>query len=152
MASAVSSEYIGSRIKMVSYDHDPGGTSATLAGPDGGTTKRYVDMKEAYHFGVLVLPAVIGGNGITKVEIVASAATTFSSVTVIKDSGAIQADHLDDYVFLECNVEEIKHLGSTLRYVAARITNATGTDEDKVVYITMGRHFETTGMTATTIA
>ena len=152
MASAVASEYIGSRIKLVGYDHDPGATSAKLAGPDGGTTIRYVDMKEAYHFGVLVLPAIVGGNGITKVEIVASAATDFSAVTVVKDSGAIQADDLDDFVFLECNVEEIKQLGATLRYVAARITNATSTDEDKVVYITMGRHFETTGMTATTIA
>lgn len=152
MASSVSSEYIGSRIKMVGYDHDPGGTSATLAGPDGGTTIRYVDLKEAYHFGCLVLPAIVGGGGITKVEIVASAATAFSVVTVVKDSGTIAADALDDFVFLECNVEEVKQLGATLRYVAARITSATGTDEAKVVYITMGRHFETTGMTATTIA
>lgn len=152
MASAVSSEYIGSRIKMVGYDHDPGGTSATLAGPDGGTTKRYVDMKEAYHMGCLVLPAIVGGNGITKVELVASAAATFSSVTVVKDTGSIQADALDDFVWLECNVEEVKQLGSTLRYVAARITQATGTDESKVIYVTCGRHFETTGMTTTTIA
>ncbi len=153
MASALSVEYLGSRLKMTAYDHDPGATSATLCSPDGGTTIRYYDMKEYRKFAVLAKPTIVGGNGITKVEIVASATTAFSSVTVIKDSGAIQADALDDFVFLECSAEEIAHLATSvdLRYVAARLTNATGTDEVSVVYI--GEPIrEYSGLTATTIA
>lgn len=155
MASALSTEYLGSRLKIRSYDHDPGATSAVLCSPDGGTTIRYEDMKELRKFSVLAAPAIVGGNGVTKVEIVASATTAFSSVTVIKDSGAVQADALDDFVFLECTAEEIAHLGAAagveLRYVAARLTNATGTDEVKVIYISQPVR-EYSGLTATTIA
>lgn len=155
MASALSTEYLGSRLKMTAYDHDPGATSATLCSPDGGTTIRYYDMKEYRKFAVLAKPTIVGGGGLTKVEIVASSTTAFSSVTVIKDSGTVAADALDDFVFLECTAEEIAHLVATagvdLRYVAARLTNATGTDEVSVVYI--GEPIrEYSGLTATTIA
>ncbi len=155
MASALSVEHFGSRFKMAAYDHDPGATTATLCSPDGGTTIRYFDGKELRKFGVIAKPTVVGGGGLTKVEIVASATTAFSSVTVIKDSGTVAADALDDYVFLECTAEEVAHLaasgGVDLRYVAARLTNATETDEVAVVYI--GEPIrEYSGLTATTIA
>lgn len=151
MASAVASEYIGSRVKMVAYDHDPGATTAIITSPDGGTTKRVHDLKDGSYFAVLVKPTIVGGNGITLVDIIASAASTMGSETVVKTTGAIQADSLNDYVFLECNAEEVKHLGATLRYLAARITHATNTDESCVTYISLNRDFETTGMTATNI-
>lgn len=151
MASAVSTEKIGSRLKVISYDHDPGATAATLAGPDGGTTIRYFDMRDYSVFGVLVKPNVVAAGGTTKVEIVASATTAFSSVTVIKDSGVVAADALDDNVFLECTDAEVVHLGSTLRYVAARVTNATATDEATVTYIGIPKR-PASGLTATAIA
>lgn len=151
MASAVASEYIGSRIYVRTWDHDPGSTNAILASPDGGTTIRYVDLKDFFNVAVCASPTVIGGDGLTKVELVASTATTFSSVTVIKDSGTIAGNALDDQGFLECNAEEVKHLGADLRYVAARLTMGTNTDEAKVTYICTRKGFETTGMSATTI-
>lgn len=153
MASAVSTEYFGSRLYVNSYDHDPGGTTAILASPDGGTTIRYLDMKDYEHFAVQVRPTIAAG-GITKVEIVASAAVAFSSVTVVKDSGTIDADSLNDTVFLECSAEEIAQLASdggvALRYVAARITNETGTDEANVTYIAEPKRAYS-GLTATSI-
>lgn len=151
MASAVSTETIGSRIKAKSYDHDPGATTAVLAGPDGGTTIRYEDMRDLEAFGVLVKPNIVAAGGTTKVEIVACADTAFSSVTVVKDSGVVAADALDDNVFLECTDSEVVHLGDTLRYVAARITNATNTDEVTVTYISIPKR-KYSGLTATAIA
>jgi hypothetical protein len=151
MASAVSSEKIGSSIYVKSYDHDPGATTAILAGPDGGTTIRYLDMKEYDAVGVMVKPNVVAAGGTTKVELVASATTAFSSVTVVKDSGTVAADALDDNVFLECTASEVVQLGATLRYVAARLTNATNTDEATVTYIGIPKR-KYTGLTATAIA
>lgn len=150
MASTVSTEKIGSRLFMKSYDHDPGATTAKLAGPDGGTTIRYVDMAKYENFGVMARPTIVGGTGLTKVEIVASATADFSSVTVVKDSGAVAGDSLDDVVFLECTAGEIKALGDTLRYVAARLTMGTATDEANVTYIALPRNLAS-GLTATAI-
>lgn len=84
---------------------------------------------------VIAKPNVVGGNGITKLEIIASAAATMTSPTVIKDSGAIQADALNDNYKLECIAEEVQNELPGARYVAARITMATATDEATVTYI-----------------
>jgi len=151
MASAISTETIGSRVFMQSYDHDPGATTAVLCSPDGGTTIRYADMKDYYNFAVQARPTIVGGNGVTLLEIVASADTAFSSVTQVKTSGAIQADSLNDTVFLECTAEEVAQLGATLRYVAARLTNATNTDEVNVTYLSTRPLRPRTGLTATAI-
>lgn len=150
MASAVSTEKLGSSLKCYSHDHDPGATSATLAGPDGGTTIRYEDLRDIEVFGVLAKPNIVGGSGLTKLEIVASATTAFSSVTVVKDSGTVAGDAVQDNVFLECTAEEVAHLGGTLRYVAARLTMATNTDEATVTHICIPKR-KYTGLTATTI-
>jgi hypothetical protein len=154
MASAVATEYFGSRLYVNSYDHDPGATTAVLASPDGGTTIRYLDMKDYEHFAVQARPTIVGGSGLTKVEIVASATTAFSSVVNVKDSGTVAADSLNDTVFLECSAEEIAQLaadaGVAYRYVAARLTQATNTDEANVTYIAEPKRAYS-GLTATAI-
>lgn len=152
MASAVDSQKIGSQIKVVSYDHDPGATSAVLAGPDGGTTIRYIDMSDYSNVGVLVKPNIVGGGGVTKVELVASAAVAFSSVVVVKDSGTVAADALDDNVWLECTAAELNALGTDLRFIAARITAASATDEATVTYVATGARNPAEDLTATAIA
>lgn len=151
MPSNVSSETIGSRIFAQAYDHDPGATSAIITSPDGGTTIRTLDLKDYSNFAVQARPTVVGGNGITKLEILASAASTMSSPVVVKDSGAIQADSLNDTVFLECTAEEVVQLGESLRYVAARLTMATSTDEANVTYLSTQPRFPRSGLTATAI-
>lgn len=151
MASAVSASKIGSSIYVKSYDHDPGATSATLAGPDGGTTIRYLDMKDYEYAAVVVKPNIVAAGGTTKVELVAAETAAFSSVTVVKDSGTVAADALDDNVFLECTASELVQLGASLRYLAARVTNATATDEATVTYIAIPKRAYS-GLTATSIA
>lgn len=150
MASAVASEKIGSGLYVHSYDNDPGATSATLASPDGGTTIRYLDLKDYSVVAALVKPNIVGGTGVTKVELVASATTSFASVTVVKDSGSVAGDSLEDNVFLECTDAEVIQLGATLRYVAARVTHGTNTDESTVTYIGIPKRAYT-GLTATAI-
>jgi len=156
MASALSSEKIGSALFMAAYDHDPGATSAVITSADGGTTKKSLDLSLYAAFGVLAKPNIVGGSGLTKLEIIAaddSALTT--NVVVVKDSGTIAADALADYAFLECTAEEVAQLsaagGYASRYVGARLTMATNTDEATVVYIGYQPRFPRSGLTATTI-
>lgn len=139
MASPQASQKIGAELLVQSHDHDPGATTAVLAGPDGGTTIRYVDMRDYSNFAVMAKPNIVAAGGLTKLEIVASADTAFGTVTVIKDSGTVAGDALQDNVFLECTDEELAQEGSDgaveLRYAAARLTMATNTDEATVTYI-----------------
>jgi hypothetical protein len=141
MASAVGTQKFLARNSLQIWDHDPGSTNAILAGPDGGTTIRYVDLRDYDHFVAAVAAAALTGSGPTKLEIVASDTVTFTNVVVIKDSGAIVCDALAEWAVQECSAEEVQHLATTynLRYVAARITCQNAADEATVVYIARAR-------------
>lgn len=137
MASAVSSQHIRSNFLFQVWDHDPGGTSATIV--TDGTTSRYVDGKDLTHFGVIAIQTVIGSSsGITKLEIIAAEDTSGTNATVIKDSGTVDADALCDWLMEECSMAEVAHLsaaaGLNLRYMAGRITQSNAGDEAIAVY------------------
>jgi hypothetical protein len=157
MASPQASQRFLSRNSITRVDHDPGSTDAKLASPDGGTTLSYKDMQSYNRFVVLATNQALTGAGITKVEIVASATTAFSSVTVIKDSGTVAADALADWVALECSAEEVAQEGAdggvNLRYVTARLTCANAADESVVFLIGSEPRFSSLDLTpASTIA
>lgn len=141
MASPTATEHIGSQQLVQMWDHDPGGTSATVVSPDGGTTVRSVDMRDYYVFGVGAMSSTLTGAGITKLEIIAATDSAMSAnVTVIKDSGTVAADAVGDWVFQECTAAEVAQEGADgaitgLRYVAGRITVANAADEAVVIYV-----------------
>lgn len=156
MPSALSTERVGSRLYMRSWDHDPGATTAIITSPDGGTTKRSLDLSLFGAFAVQVKPTIVAAGGLTKVEIIAADDSAMTAnVTVVKDSGTIAADALDDNGWLECTAEEVAQLsaagGFALRYVAARLTMATATDEASVTYIGFDPRHPRTGLTAQVI-
>ena len=145
MASAVGTDKILSNLLVQIWDHDPGTTDAKVTSPDGGTTERWVDLRDYDKFAAAVCATVFGGTGPVLLEIVASEAEdeTDGSVTVIKTSGAIVLNALTEWHVLECSAEEIVQLGEAagydLRYVAARITTQHLGDEAVVVYLATPR-------------
>ena len=155
MASPTATDHIRSNYLFQVHDHDPGGTSATVVSADGGTTLKYVDMRDYSHFAVIATPTVLNDD-LTKLEIVASADTAFSSVTVIKDSGALTADALADWAIEECTAEEVAQEGSDagveLRYVAGRLTHANSSDESVVMYFAIPKRPRKDLTAETTIA
>ena len=156
MATAVTSQKLASIMAVTAYDHDPGATTAVVTSPDGGTTKRYVNVQNYGAFGVLAKPTIAAANGITLLEIVAAEDATGTNVTVVKAHAASVTDSLDEYVWLEVTAEQIKEVGAAAGYnfthAAARLTMATNTDEAAVVYIRAFPRFATTGLTATNTA
>jgi len=149
MPSLVAPDKIAANNKIAMYDHDPDATTAVIVSGDGGTTKRYVDGRDAEYFGVVAMTTV---GEIAKLEIVAATDAAFTSPVVVKDSGAVAADAVGDYVVQECTMAEVAHLGSGLRYLAGRITMTTATDEAAVTYIQTGLRHAATGSTANAIA
>lgn len=133
MASTVATQVLGSRLRIVPYDHDPAVNTIMICSADGGTTPWFWDLKDYRNFGVVAKISSGTTPSITLLEIIASASATMSTPTIVKTTGAVVLDNYNDYAFLECTDDEVLFLGSTLRYVAARLTQAGNADNEAVV-------------------
>ena len=159
MASPQDSQKIRSRNKYEMWDHDPGDTAANVVTPDGGTIERWFAMADYNNFAVGAMSSTLNGNGISKLEIVAAEDDSGTNTVVIKDSGAVVADAVGDWLIEECSAAEIRQEGndeSTVRnltHVAGRITMADGADEAVVFYVGANPRFIKDNLTPeTTIA
>ncbi len=156
MATGVTSMKIASTHAIESYDHDPGATTAVVTSADGGTTPKWVAMRDYGVFGVQARPTVVAANGITLLEIVGATDATGTNVTVILAHAASVTDALGEYVWLEVTDEQINEVGKAAGYnfthVAARLTMATNTDEANVTYIRWLPKRAYSGLTATNTA
>lgn len=153
---AVTTQRLGSRLFVKSYDHDPGTTNACLASPDGGTTPWYLDMSLFGCAAVMYKPSIIGGTGVTLVRVFASEDTAgATNATLVKTSGTVAGDSLNDTVFLEWTAEEIAQLGAasglSLRYITVEITHGTNTDEGVLTFIGAEPRFPRDALSATAI-
>lgn len=150
MASVQVSEHFGSRNAVTLYDHDPGATTAIVVSPDGGTTKRYVDMRDYTGF-VAIAQYSAGTGGVTVVSIVAAVDATGTDVQTILTSATVDADALGDFIKVECTAEQIAAVGAAagkeLRYASAVLTCADAADEALVMFIRTGAEHATTGLT-----
>lgn len=153
MATAVTSQKVASTHAIEAYDHDPGATTAVVV--TNGTLIRWVPMRDFGVFAVIAKPNIIGGDGLTLLEIVGATDAAGSDIEVILSSGVVAGNALDDYVFLEVTDEQINEVGKAaghnFTHVAARLTMGTNTDEATVVYIRWLPKRATNAMTATTI-
>ena len=153
---AVTTQRIGSRLFVKNYDHDPGAATAILASPDGGTTPWSLDMSLFNYGAAAVRPTIVGGTGVVLVRAFASTdALGATNATLLKTSGAVAGDSLNDTVFLEWTAEEIAQLaaaaGVVLRYVTIEITMGTNTDEANLTLIGMDPRAPRDGLSATVI-
>ena len=154
MAATLVVDKLASQLKVQVIDHDPGGTTAILAAPDGGTTPVVLDMRDYSNFMVVASMKVVAAGGLTLLEIIASATSDMASAQVVATSGVIAVDALIDYAILEITSEQLHDLSTAIthpRYVCARLTCATATDEVSVVYIAKSKR-PTDGLSATTIS
>lgn len=157
MASAVTSQKIASSNAIISYDHDPGATTAQIVTPDGGTTKRLVALANYEWFGVACMTSVsASSSGATLVDIVAATDSAGTNATTVVSSGAVVADAVGDFVFVECTAAQVKEQGDSdgrvYTHVAARITCSNSGDECVVTYLRMSPRFTALGLTANVIA
>ena len=139
MVSPTETDTIRSKYLQEIWDHDPGTTAATLVSPDGGTTVRSIDMREFSDFSVSVVTTVLGGTGVTKIEIVAADDAALSTnLVVIKNSGALVMDALGDWAIETCTLRELAQESSDAdansRYIGGRITCNNAGDEAIVHY------------------
>lgn len=155
MASGVTVADLFANAAMITYDHDPGATSALITSPDGGTTKRYVALANYEGFAGLVM-ATIATGGPTLVDIVAATDSAGTDVTTVVSSGTVAADAVGDFVAVECSAAQVKEVGDAaskvFTHVGVRITCANSADECAVTYIRFKPKFPQSGLTANAIS
>lgn len=157
MASAVTTARHSARNAIISYDHDPGTASALITSPDGGTTKRYLAMKDYEGFAVACMTSVsASSSGATLVDIVGATDSAGTNVTTVVSSGAVVADAVGDFVYVEASAEQINEVGKAAGYnfthVGARITCSNSGDECVVTYIRFGAKYPQSGLSANVIS
>ena len=149
MASIQASEKFTFENNVKMHDHDPGATSAVE------TPATRLDMMDYNEFVVTSMVTIVAAGGMTLLEIIASDVATSGTSYVIKTSGVIAADAVGDQATLSCTAEEIAQIGTDngveLRYVTARQTNATATDEGVITTVLSQPRFCVAGLTPATI-
>ena len=155
MATAVTTVDLFANAAIVTFDHDPGDTTAQVTTPDGGTTKRFVAMKDYEGFAGIVM-ATIATGGPTLVDIVGADDSTGTNVTTIVTSATVAADAVGDVVVVECSAAQIKEVsdagGFDFTHVGVRITAGNSGDECAVTYIRHRPRFPQAALTANAIA
>lgn len=152
MATAVTSNKIFSNAALKLYDHDPGGTSATVVSGDGGTTKNYLPMANYQNFAVVVMNSVsASASGPTLVEIIAASDSTGTGAAAVVTSGTVASVTVGDNVVVECTADQIKEVLSSATHVTARITCSNAGDECVVLMGRFNPRFPQSGLTANSI-
>ena len=155
MAVATATQHFFSKHSVEAIIHAPNSATANeIVTPDGGTTDKWVDMRDYEGFAMAVMLTIIGSSSqIDDIKIVAASDTAGADETEIKTVD-VTADALGDWAVLECSAEELAQAGASsdldLRYVAGKIGVTHANDEAAVTYIRFGATFPALDLTAAT--
>lgn len=145
MAVATASDKISSNLQVTSYDFDPNDTAVTEIA--------WVDMRDSS--GIMIQFIRTIGTGAVTFDLLANTESDGSGTDTVIKTHAVDSEPnaVGDYIFLEATADEIGAGGTgAARYVTARVSVATGTDEGVVSYIRTAGRVHKEGLTADLIA
>lgn len=152
MATAIATDRLATRRKVLMYLHDPADADVLQSAKSGTTTTTWTAFKGYGSFQVCAM--FKEGNSMILLAIYAATSSAGANATEIKTSGAIVCDAEGDWAMQECTAEEINAAGKALGYnfthVAAYIDCGAATDEVAVVYILDDPLFKADTLTAAT--
>lgn len=139
MASALVAQKFFSRNLVATYDHDPGAVTAVVTSPDGGTTQRWLPMRDFESFAVMAMTTVsASSSGVTKLEIVGASDAAGTDIAVIVATTA-NATAVGKWLVAECIAAQVKQIadaaGKVFTHVGARLTCSNSGDEAAVTYM-----------------
>ncbi len=150
MASPQESQKVASRMAVKQYDFDPD--------VDTAVDVAWVDMQN-FRTLMVVFFRTVGVGNLDGFRILANSSPTGAGTDVVVKVHALgsQPNAVGDYVFLECQAEEVMQEANDAgvtgaRYVTANIEFATGTDEGVVTYILGNPRFAYDHLTADVVS
>lgn len=147
MAATYTAEVLGSRSerRLVEFDPDSGSATDVTLNPEDSEKYLTIDQFRRFIAGVMV---TVGTGGITTVKLVAATAADGTGGVDIVSKTATTADAVGDYVWVECDVEQVREVLSTATHIGVEIDLVTSTDECAVFFERAEPMFPRTGLTA----
>lgn len=145
MASAVTTDFLSSVLKVLMFDHDPDAT--------GPQDVSWQDMRDFGAVMMLLFHSVGTGN-VTSFKILGNPESDGSGTDQEIKVHALgsQPDAVGDKLVLEALASEYAALGDATRYTSASVDANVATDEFVVTYVFGQPNFAFGGLTSDTIA
>jgi hypothetical protein len=147
MATAVTTTPLSGRMMVDMVDFDPDVT--TVAAAIKAST--WYDMRD-YGSVMAKFMRTIGTSAFTFDIAVSAAASGSNPVAVKAHAVGSEPDAVEDQIFIEVTAEQCLEVLANGRYVAARASFATGTDEGVVAYVFGNPKRARRGLTADVVA
>jgi hypothetical protein len=146
MASTATTQILFARNVFEMFFHNPGSVSPTVV------SSGWRDMEFYKSFAVQAMNAVLTGNGITLLDIVAGDDSSGTNLVVVTSKAmSPSVPTVGDYIGLEIVTEQIREVsaaaGFNSRYVAARLTLQNSADKAAVFYCRSRPLHETLNLT-----
>lgn len=149
MPANYTAEHLRSRADRRMVDFDPGSADPVIVDLDPTTSGELLPISDGYqHFLAGVFHSVGTGN-IDEFSLIAATDADGTGATVIQTHAfTSEANAVGDYVWLECDVEQIREVLATATHIGVRVELATGTDECVVYFERSGPLHAYSGLTA----
>lgn len=130
MAATYDADVLRSRAHRVLVDFDPDADTKTIVDLDNSGTGELFALADGYNRFLAGLIHTVGTGNIDAFEIIAATDADGTGATIVKEHAfGSEANAVGDYVWLECDVEQVYEVLSTATHVGVRAELATAGDE-----------------------
>lgn len=155
MAATYSADHLFSIMEIRSVENDPDtGSDAYVdlaqpqAGAAGSPTAPFIPVANFRRFAAQYRTTV-GTGGITAFKLVAAtSAAGAGAVDIVAHALGSNPDAVNDYVNLECNIEQVREVLPTATHIGVLVNLVTSTDEGTLTFIRAEPQFPRSGLTA----
>ena len=149
MAATYDADVLRSRAHRVLVDFDPDATTKTIVDLDNSGSGELFALSDGYHRFLAGLFHSVGTGNIDAFEIIAATDADGTGATIVAEHAfGSEADAVGDYVWLECDVDQVYEVLSTATHVGVRAQLATGTDECVIYFERAEATFKHDALTA----
>lgn len=143
MAATYTAEVLRANAKRVLHDFDPGATTVTAV--EWRAIKGYRRFLAGFM-------RTIGTGAVTFDIAVATDSSGTGATQVVAHAVGSEPDALEDQLYLECDVEQMREVLATATHWSPRVSVATATDEGVVLTEEAEPTFPRSGLTADIVA
>jgi hypothetical protein len=151
MAANYTAEHLTARAARVLVEHDPGADTVVVVALT--PTADCFEIADGYRRFLAGLIRTVGTGNIDEFSIIAATAADGSGATVVATHAfGDEADAVGDFVWLECDIDQVREVLATATHIGVQVEQATAGDECVIYFERADPLHSHTGLTADTIA
>lgn len=146
-------EHLRSRAERRMVDFDPDSADIALVDLDPDSSAECLPLSDGYRRFLAGIMHTIGTTDIDAFQIIAATDADGTGATVVvQHSNPDAADAVGDYIWLECDIEQVKEVLAGATHIGVRAEFETLGDEAVVYFERADPQFAYTGLTADRIS